>query len=148
MAAGVTLQTAKLEAFRVRLNDLARSALKPDDLQPPLRLDAEVGLEAMTLESLTALDQVRPTGFGNPPAQFLARNLTLRRPPQRMGADQRHVKLWVAGGTATHEAVWWGAGSEALPTGHFDLAFAPQVNDYNGRRSVQLKVLDWRPAQS
>jgi hypothetical protein len=26
------------------------------------------------------------------------------------------------------------------------VAFAPQVNDYNGRRTVQLKVLDWRPA--
>jgi hypothetical protein len=28
----------------------------------------------------------------------------------------------------------------------FDLAFAPQVNEFNGRRTVQLKVLDWRPA--
>jgi hypothetical protein len=33
----------------------------------------------------------------------------------------------------------------SLPTGKFDLAFAPQENDFNGRRSVQLKVLDWRP---
>jgi hypothetical protein len=30
--------------------------------------------------------------------------------------------------------------------GKFDLAFAPQANDFNGMRSVQLKVLDWRPA--
>jgi len=29
--------------------------------------------------------------------------------------------------------------------GQFDLAFAPQVNEFNGRRPVQLKVLDWRP---
>src|ERR1039457_2333465 len=42
MAAGVTLQAAKLDAFRTRLNNLARGALKPDDLQPTLRLDAEV----------------------------------------------------------------------------------------------------------
>jgi hypothetical protein len=30
--------------------------------------------------------------------------------------------------------------------GAFDLAFAPQVNDFNGRTTVQLKVLDWRAA--
>jgi hypothetical protein len=28
----------------------------------------------------------------------------------------------------------------------FDLAFAPRINDFNGRRTVQLKVLDCRPA--
>jgi len=46
-----------------------------------------------------------------------------------------------------HEAVWWGAGNESLPVGRFDLAFAPQINSYNGRRIVQLKVLDWRKAE-
>jgi hypothetical protein len=56
------------------------------------------------------------------------------------------VKLWITDGTATHEAVWWGAGNETLPVGQFDLAFAPQINEYNGKRTVQLKVLDWRPA--
>ena len=29
------------------------------------------------------------------------------------------------------------------PSGKFDLAATPQINEYNGRRSVQLKVLDW-----
>jgi hypothetical protein len=54
--------------------------------------------------------------------------------------------MWVTDGSITHEAVWWGAGSEAPPSPCFDLAFAPQINEYNGRRTVQLKVLDWRPA--
>jgi single-stranded-DNA-specific exonuclease len=147
MAAGVTLQPAKLDAFRARLNDLARGALKPDDLTAPLRLDAEVALEAMTLECLTALDQLKPAGLGNPPVQFFARNLTQQRAPQRMGAARQHLKLWVTDGSTTHESVWWGAGETALPAPRFDLAFTPQINEYNGRRSVQLKVLDCRPAQ-
>ena len=79
--------------------------------------------------------------------QFFSRRLANQRPLQRMGADKQHVKLWVTDGTTAHEAVWWGAGDESLPLGKFDLAFAPQVNDYNGRRAVQLRVLDWRPAQ-
>jgi single-stranded-DNA-specific exonuclease len=147
MAAGVTLQPFKLDAFRARLNDLARDALKPDDLQAPVRLDAEVTLEAMTLECLAALDRLRPTGLGNPPVQVFARNLTQQRSSQRMGADKQHLKMWVTDGATTHEAVWWGAGNEAQPAVRFDLAFAPQINEYNGRRTVQLKVLAWRAAQ-
>jgi len=146
MAAGVSLLPANLDAFRTRLNQLARSAFKPDELQPPLRLDAEVSLADVTLDCLAALDQLKPTGQGNPPVQFLARNLVQQRPPQRMGADRQHLKLWITDGATTHEAVWWRAGNESLPDSRFDLAFAPQVNDYNGRRMVQLKVLDWRPA--
>jgi single-stranded-DNA-specific exonuclease len=147
MAAGVSLQAANLAAFRARLNDLARGALKPEQLQAPLRLDAEVGLQTVTLECLGILDQLKPTGQGNPPVQFFARNLTQQRLPQRMGADKQHVKMWVTDGAATHEAVWWGVGNEPLPAACFDLAFAPQINEYNGRRTVQLKVLDWRAAQ-
>ena len=63
-----------------------------------------------------------------------------------MGAEKQHVKLWVKAGAITHEVVWWGAGEKALPEGKFDLAFAPAVNEFNGRRTVQLKFLDWRPA--
>jgi single-stranded-DNA-specific exonuclease len=98
------------------------------------------------LDSLAELEQLKPTGQGNPAVQFCARNLTHKKPLQRMGANKQHVKLWVTDGTVTHEAVWWNAGAGSLPVGKFDLAFAPAVNEYNGRRTVQLKVLDWRLA--
>jgi single-stranded-DNA-specific exonuclease len=146
MAAGLSLQPDKMDALRQRLNELARRALKPEDLQPPVRLDAEVGLDEMTLESLGELACLKPTGQGNPPVQFCARNLTHQRPLQRMGREKQHVKLWVTDGAVTHEAVWWNGGDKSLPVGKFDLAFAPQVNEFNGRRTVQLKVLDWRAA--
>lgn len=146
MAAGLTIHPAKLDLFRQRLNALARRALKPADLQAPLRLDAEVGLREISLETLTQLDRLRPTGQGNPGVQLFARNVTHQRPLQRIGTNKQHVKLWLTDGTATHEAVWWNAGGRPLPVGRFDVAFAPQINDYNGRRSVQLKMLDWRAA--
>jgi len=147
MAAGLTIEPARLNEFRARLNDLAKRALKSEDLQAPLRLDAEVTLSAISLAVLAELDQLKPTGMGNPALQFFARNLTHQRPLQRMGADKQHVKLWVTDGQSTCECVWWNAGQESLPVGRFDLAFAPQVNTFNGRRTVQLKVLDWRPAE-
>ena len=148
MAAGLTIQPDKLDAFRTRLNEIARRTLKREDLQPPLRLDAEVNLGDITLDTLAELDRLKPMGQANPAVQFYARNITHQRPLQRMGADKQHVKLWLTDGKASHEAVWWNAGKESLPVGRFDLAFAPQINDYNGRRTVQLKVLDWRAVGS
>ncbi len=144
MAAGLTIHPDKLDLFRQRLSDLARRTLKPEDLQPPLRLDAEVGLDEISLSSLAELDRLRPTGQGNPGVQFFARNLAHQRPLRRMGANKQHVKFWLTDGTTTHEAVWWNAGEGSLPVGRFDVAFAPQFNEFNGRRTVQLKVLDWR----
>jgi single-stranded-DNA-specific exonuclease len=146
MAAGLSLQPDKVDALRRRLNELARRALKPEDLQPLLRLDAEVGLDEMTLESLGELARLKPTGQGNLPVQFCARGVMHQRPLQRMGADKQHVKLWVTDGAVTHEAVWWNGGDKSLPVGKFDLAFAPQVNEFNGRCTVQLKFMDWRAA--
>ena len=144
MAAGLSVQPDKIDLLRQRLNELARRALKPEDLQPLLRLDAEVGLDEMSLEMLGELARLKPAGQGNSPVQFWAHGITHQRPLQRMGREKQHVKLWVTDGAVTHEAVWWNGGDKSLPVGKFDLAFAPQVNEFNGRRKVHLKVLDWR----
>jgi single-stranded-DNA-specific exonuclease len=146
MAAGLAINRSNVNAFRERLNDLARRALKAEELQPALRLDAEVGLDEVTLEALAQISRMRPVGQGNPPVQFFSRNLVHHRPLQRVGAEKQHVKMWLSDGAIAHEAIWWGAGAESLPVGRFDLAFVPQVHQYNGLRSVQLKVLDWRAA--
>jgi single-stranded-DNA-specific exonuclease len=147
MAAGLSVLPEKIDLLREKLNELARRSLKPEDLQSPLRLDAEVGLDEMNFASLAELEKLKPTGQGNPTVQFCARNLSHAKPLQKMGAQKQHVKLWVSDGLATHEAVWWNGGDKSLPVGKFDLAFAPQVNEFNGSRTVQLKVLDWRMAE-
>ena len=146
MAAGLSIAPDKIDRLRQRLNELARRRLRLEDLQPSLRLDAEVGLAEISFESLADLEKLKPTGQGNPGVQFYARQLTQARPAQRMGGTKQHVKMWIKDGPVTHEAVWWNAGDRPLPEGKFDLAFAPTVNEFNGRRTVQLKVLDWREA--
>ena len=145
MAAGLSIVPDNIDLLREKLNELARRTLKPDDLRPSLRLDAEVGMEEMNFEMLYELEKLKPHGQGNPAAQFCAKNVGHARPLQRIGADKQHVKMKVTDGTATHEAVWWNAGNKLLPVGKFDMAFVPEINQFNGTRSVQLKVLDWRP---
>jgi single-stranded-DNA-specific exonuclease len=143
MAAGLSIAPEKIDLLRQRLNDLARRSLKPEELQPPLRLDAEVSLDEINFEMLAELEKLKPSGQGNPAVQFCVRNVSHAKPLQRMGAQKQHVKMWVTDGTVTHETVWWNGGDKSLPVGKFDLAFAPQVNEFNGRRTVQLKMLDW-----
>jgi single-stranded-DNA-specific exonuclease len=146
MAAGLTLHPQNLPALRSRLNQLARRMLRTDQLQPTLHLDAMVALGDLTLDELEDLDQLSPTGSGNPPVQWLVRRVRHQRLPQRIGREQHHVRCWVTDGRFTSEAVIWNAPVDHVPEGEFDLAFAPQINEYNGRRTVQLKVLDWRAA--
>jgi single-stranded-DNA-specific exonuclease len=148
MAAGLTIKMDKLDAFRLRLNELAKSTLSQEQLLPSLQLDAEVGLEEMNMSFLRLLQKLKPMGQGNPPVNFLSRNLTHRRPLQRVGSQKQHVKMWFTDGTSTQEAIWWRAGEESLPVGKFDVAFVPQVTEYNGSSRVQLKILDWRAAAS
>jgi single-stranded-DNA-specific exonuclease len=148
MAAGVSLDPSNIECFRTRLNEVAHRLLKPEQLQPVLRLDAEVQASDLTVERIQELEKLQQTGIGNPCVQLFVRNLSHQRPLQRIGADKKHVKLWVTDGKTSREGVWWGAGELSLPAGKFDLAFCPQLNTYNGNTQVQLKVLDWRPTEA
>ena len=145
MAAGVTAQPAQVDRFRERLNELARLALKPEQLEPCLSLDAEVAGSDLTVEMAEQLAALAPTGQGNPPVQWMIRGLAHRQPPQRMGRENQHVKWRLTDGQSALEAVWWNGGEAPAPAGRFDLAFTPTLNEYQGRRSVQLRVLDWRP---
>lgn len=146
MAAGLTINPKNLDAFRTRLNDLARRTLKREQLQPVLRLDAEVDLSELSFERVQELEKLKPLGQKNPAVNLCARNLTHQRTPQRMGKQNQHAKFWVGSGGKTFEAVWWNCGEVPLSKVSFDLAFTPQINEFNGNSSVQLKVLDWRPA--
>ena len=145
MAAGLTIDPKNLDAFRARLNDLARRTLKPDQLQPILRLDAEIELSELSIERVQELDKLNPLGQKNPPVNLCARRLSHQRTPQRMGKQNQHAKFWVESGGKIFEAVWWNCGDASLPKVMFDLAFTPQINEFNGNSSVQLKILDWRP---
>ena len=144
MAAGVSVKPTKLNDFRKRLNEVARERIVEEQFTPPLRLDAEVELAELSLARLTELARLQPAGQGNPPVQFVVPHLELARPTRRMGRDGQHAKLWVVDGDAPIEAVAWETPNEELPSGRFDLAVAPSINEYQGRRSVQLKILDWR----
>jgi single-stranded-DNA-specific exonuclease len=146
MAAGLTVRGDKIDELRARLNQLARDTLTPELLQPSLRIDAEVSLADLSLEAVDQFRALEPIGQGNPGVQLVSRRLKFSRPPQRIGRECQHLKLFITDGKNKCDAIWWNGADKQIPTGDFDLAFAPQINDFNGRRTVQLKVLDLGPA--
>ncbi len=145
MAAGLTVRPENVPALRARLNELARRALSPEQLRPAIDLDAAVDLNRLTLGVIEELERLQPSGQGNPSVQVMVSGLRHRRVPQRVGREKQHAKFWVTQGGTTFEAVWWGGGNKPWPEGVFDLAAVPQINEFDGCRRPQLRVLDWRP---
>lgn len=146
MAAGLAIDPEQFDAFRVRINEIARRAISREQLRPALRLDAEVSLSDLTVERVMELERLKPFGPSNPSIHLVARRVAHQRPPQRIGKENQHLKFRVTDGKRSFDALWWNCGMDvALPKVMFDLAFVPQLNTFNGTTSVQLKVLDWAP---
>ena len=147
MAAGVSVKPGRLDAFRERINEIAKKTITPDMFQPPLKLDAETDLSELTLVHVEEMRQLEPLGQGNPEIQLLVAGLTLSSPVYRMGRDKQHAKFWVTDERGACEVVAWNLKPADEPKDTFDIAIAPQINDFNDRRTVQLKLIDWRPAK-
>lgn len=146
MAAGLSLRPEQVEPLRKRLNALARERIQEEALRPVLRLDFEVGLRELGLGLVTELRRLDPIGQGNAEAQVVVRDLELVEPPKRMGGEAQHARIRVRQGETVAEAVWWNCAGRPMPVNRFDLAVSPQLNEYQGRTTVQLRLLDWRPA--
>jgi single-stranded-DNA-specific exonuclease len=144
MAAGVTLSPVKLPDFRARLNELARARLNPEAFHPRLRLDAAISLQELTFPVVKSFEALHPIGHSNPPVQFAARSLSLTGVKRRFGTGEKHLRFAVSDGTATHQALWWSCPPDFEFPPRFDLAFAPELNEFNGTYAIQLKVLDLR----
>jgi single-stranded-DNA-specific exonuclease len=146
MAAGLSITPQRVNEFRARLNQLVQESLSEEQLRPALRLDAEVTPAELHLDLMEELARLQPVGQGNPPVQVVVRGLRLDRPPRLMGREQQHAKLSARAGGVTLEIVWWRCEMDRMPKGAFDLACVPEINEFNGRRTLQLRLLDWRPA--
>ena len=142
MAAGVSVKPGQVDAFRERINKVAKKTINAEMFQAPLKLDAETNLSEMTLVRIQEMQQIEPTGQGNPEIQLLIPNLTMSGSIYRMGKDKQHVKFWANDDRESCEVIAWNLKPEDEPKGNFDLAVAPQVNNFNGHLSVQLKLID------
>lgn len=145
MAAGVSLPRENLGAFRQALNAYAEKILTPDDFRPSVKLDDEVRLGHMTEALVREIGHLAPHGPGNPPPIFAARGARIAGAPRLMGKKSDHVSFHVAHDGPALRAVGFGLGrifDDLSAASTCSLAFTPEMNEWNGRESVELKVKD------
>ncbi|MHB1298905.1 MAG: DHHA1 domain-containing protein, partial [Gemmatimonadaceae bacterium] len=146
-AAGLTIAEERIPEFAARFNEIARSQLTTDDLAPQLRTDLELPLHEADELFERSQRHLEPFGVGNPGPVLVSRGVRLKAGARKIGTDG--VKVAFAKGEGMIEAVGWGMASRAatLVAGAVvDIAYRLDVNEYNGRRTLQLVLQDFRPA--
>ena len=145
-AAGFTVRNENLDALVARLRAIATRELGGRDLRPSLSADAEVPLARLTFEMLKQLEQLQPTGYGNPEPVFISRKVKVQS-SRAVGAEGKHLKLSLTDGRVTVDAIGFRLG-DLLPNlpPLVDVLYTFEVNEYNGRASLQLNLKDIKPA--
>ncbi len=143
-AAGFTIRVADIEKFRQKINRYADEVLTPEDLTPTIDLDAIVSVDELSEDVVQQLALLAPFGHCNPSPVFGSRDLQMLN-WRKVGEQQNHLKIKVRGKRKVVDGIGFNlaAYEEMLATAdNVDIAFEPEINEWNGRRSVQLKVKD------
>jgi single-stranded-DNA-specific exonuclease len=142
-AAGFTLPADRIGELEKRFEESCRAALQTQDLEPNLRVDGEINLDEVDNALFQELRRLEPWGCGNPTPVFVARGVRLLGAPRIL--KEKHLKLRVAKGTKSYDALGWGwarSHSELASGQSMDLAFVLDENVYQGRTSLQLILRD------
>jgi single-stranded-DNA-specific exonuclease len=146
-AAGFTVKNQNLPELVTRLKAIAKEKLDGKDLRQTLSADMELPLADMNFGVLKHLAYLEPTGYGNPDAVFVSRNVKVRA-FRAVGSEGRHLKLTLEDGPAlTYDAIGFRMGgmAKSLPP-RVDVIYTLEANEYNGRTSLQLNLKDVKGA--
>jgi single-stranded-DNA-specific exonuclease len=145
-AAGVTLNPDNLPAFRTAFAKAAENMTPEAMLQPRLDLDAEVVFRQVDWRLIDAIEALAPFGSGNREPRFFSRDVRVST-SRTVGADGSHLKLVLDQDGRRFPAIAFGRGEDAPEVGTLiDVAFRPEVNEYKGQVSLQLRVIDFKSA--
>jgi single-stranded-DNA-specific exonuclease len=145
MAAGLTVREARFAEFRELFCACARETLTDEQLQPRLRLDAEITLGEIDYELLDQHESLQPFGMGNPQPLFAARGVTLAGEPRVM--KEKHLSLILRQNGDEYRAVWFNSAALELPRLPWDVAFQIERNEWQGTVSPQIHIRAVRRAE-
>ena len=146
-AAGLKLPREHFEAFAEMFDHHCRGALSPEQLQKSINIDAEILLGALTVKVVESIDSLEPHGVGNPKPILVANGVRVVGEPKVVGAQKKHLQVRFSQGNTTLKAIAWNMAErgKALKPGKLcSIAFHPSINEWNGRREVQLELKDFR----
>ena len=143
-AAGLVIRAERIPDFARAFDEVVAARLKEDDFIPCLTLDAVTGLEQLQEPFLSELDLLSPFGTGNPEPVLALEDLSVLSSKL---VGKGHLRVRVREGHRVREAIGFGMGARHPLSGEgMRMAFSPQVNLYQGNRSLQLRILDLQPS--
>jgi single-stranded-DNA-specific exonuclease len=148
-AAGLRIEDAKIDAFRERFCAEVAARMPAALRLAQLTIDGEATLAGLTLEAVEQVEKLAPFGQANRRPVLCASAVQLAEPPRVIGGGGRHLSMnFVQHGARVRGVAFGGAEwLEHLPTPGqpFHVAFKPKINEFRGRRSAEMEVIDWRP---
>ena len=146
LAAGLSLEEENVDRFRETINELCE--LSDEDLMEKVSIDMQLPFPYITEKLINELEFLEPFGKGNPRPLFAERNLQVIR-PGIFGKNRNVLKCRLKDSQGNQmEAVYFGdveaclKAMETKPVMSF--TYYPSVNEYMGRRTVQLTIVNYQ----
>ena len=149
LAAGFTISRSRIPEFRNQICRIASTYYCDDTPRTILDIDCAIPPEMLTINSIDSLSALEPCGNGCPKPVLMMKNLTVER--INLVGSGRHMRLRLRSGRYSMGAIYFSATPETASIAQGDLvdvAFNPQINEFRGERSVQMNIIDIRPACS
>lgn len=144
LAAGVTMPTSNIAAFRQRVNEFYDELnLKDQELLLLPTEDCEAAIEEVDETLITQLSTLEPFGSANPQPILRSTNLTVVG-VRKMGTDNQHVKIEVVSRSrVSMQLLAFNAPAHFfVNTGEIiQVWYQPDVNEWQGRRSIEGRLL-------
>jgi single-stranded-DNA-specific exonuclease len=146
-AAGFTVKNQNLPELVRRLKSVAREQLAGKDLRQTLSADLEVSLPEINFEVLKHLSYLEPTGYGNPDAVFVSRDVKVKS-FRAVGSEGKHLKLTLEDQHRTYfDAIGFRLGHlQSSLSPRVDIMYTLEANEWNGRTTLQLNLKDLKAA--
>lgn len=146
-AAGFTILNENLAEFQERLTAVAAEQLADKELLPTITADADIPLRQIDWAFYELLRQLEPTGAENPAPLFMSRRAQVLN-CRAVGSEGTHLQMEVSDGQAGFKAIAFrqGAWADCLPP-LIDIVYSVNVNEWNGRRTLQLAIQDIRETE-
>ncbi len=144
LAAGLYFSKEKtsFDTVKTALNKTIKEILQGKELKPFIDVDLEISPDDITVDFVEEISKLEPFGASNPSPVFVLKNLKIKE-KKLMGENKDHLRLTVQSGSYEFNCIRWQLGDISLvPKDTIDVAFHPQINEYNGNISVQLIVDD------
>ncbi len=143
-AAGLTIDTKKIDQFRHQLQAVSVDMISEEDLIKTIDIDMEISLSDINDELVTYLKMFEPYGPKNMRPVFVSRNLEVVGTPQIVGKN--HLKFRVRENNKIFEAIGFNLGGlmyRLCPgENNLDIAYIIEENYWNGKTRIQLRVKD------